>query len=168
MVRSGKNGKLAQRRVSERTRGRPAARGVQSLPTEPGPTTIRGAQAFLRRQAATACGWCGAPIPLKAKGRIPKWCSAACRQRAWEQSRAAASGRSAVQIVERHVDVVVKPSPPPPATPQHQDWLPLLLELAIQLDNGALYDRDLPALTKSVNHVLGVFARRRRRRPARR
>lgn len=108
------------------------------------------------------------PHPAKGEGANPEVVLRCLPARAWEQSRAAASGRSAVQIVERHVDVVVKPSAPPPATPQHQDWLPLLLELATQLDNGALYDRDLPALTKSVNHVLGVFARRRRRRPARR
>jgi len=46
-----------------------------------------------RRNAATVCGWCQGPIQIKAAGRIPKWCSPACRQRAWEQSRAAASGR---------------------------------------------------------------------------
>lgn len=131
-------------------------------PPAPMPTTARGAQAFLRRQAATVCGWCGGPIQQKAKGRIPKWCSASCRQRAWEQLRAAASGLAAVKVVERRVEVVAKqgPSLPPPGTPRHGDWAPVLTELAAQLDTGAIYDRDLPALTSALNDVLAAFARR--------
>jgi hypothetical protein len=61
--------------------------------------------ATTRRAAASTCGWCGGAIEIRARGRIPKWCSAACRQRAWEQSRAAASGRCAVEVVERVVRV---------------------------------------------------------------
>ena len=63
-----------------------------------------------RRAAATACGWCGGPITARARGPIPRWCSATCRHRAWEQTRAAASGRAAVQIVERRVQVSVRQS----------------------------------------------------------
>jgi hypothetical protein len=59
-----------------------------------------------RRTAATTCGWCGGPITPRSRGPIPKWCSATCRHRAWEQSRAATSGRTAVQVVERRVEVV--------------------------------------------------------------
>jgi Ca-activated chloride channel family protein len=40
---------------------------------------------------ALACGWCGEPVRLKARGRPPKWCSPRCRRRAWEQARAAAN-----------------------------------------------------------------------------
>lgn len=156
------------RKARERTRTQ-AARQLHLPPLpQAGPTTLREAQAFLRRQAATVCAWCGGPIEPKARGRIPKWCSASCRQRAWEQSRAAASGRSAVQLVERRVEIPVRhgpTTPPVPAAPRHQDWLPLLTELATQLDNGALYDRDLPTLTVALNRVLDAFARRR---PARR
>jgi len=65
-----------------------------------------------RRHAAAACGWCRAPIEIKATGGIPKWCSASCRQRAWEQSRAAASGCCAVEVVERRVEIPL-PAPPP-------------------------------------------------------
>ena len=113
-----------------------------------------------RRLAASTCGWCGGPIEYKARGRIPKWCSAACRQRAWEQTRAAASGLSAIQVVERRVEV---PAPPPAAVaahPRHGEWVGLLNGLAEQLDNGALYDRDLPELTGALNRVLEAFERR--------
>lgn len=68
-----------------------------------------------RRLAASTCEWCGGPIAVKATGRPPKWCSPSCRQRAWEQSRAAASGRSAVQVVERRVEVQI------PLAPGRQD-----------------------------------------------
>ena len=100
------------------------------------------------------CGWCGGPITVKATGRLPKWCSPSCRQRAWEQSRAAASGRSAVQIVERRVEV------PIPVAPRRQDWPRLLGDLARQLDDGRIYSRDLLSLSVPLNDVLEAFTRR--------
>ena len=114
-----------------------------------------------RRLAASTCGWCKGPIEYKARGRIPKWCSAACRQRAWEQSRAAASGRSAVQIVERWIEVPVPQPAPPTATfrPRHRQWVDVLDELAAQLDTGSIYDRDLPELTGALNRALDAFGR---------
>jgi len=114
-----------------------------------------------RRLAASTCGWCKGPIEYKARGRIPKWCSAACRQRAWEQSRAAASGRSAVQIVERRVEVPVQQPAPPTANfrPRHRQWVDVLDELAAQLDTGSIYDRDLPELTGALNRALEAFGR---------
>ena len=39
---------------------------------------------------------CRATVPVPSRGRVPKWCSASCRHRAWEQRRAAASGLSAI------------------------------------------------------------------------
>ena len=115
-----------------------------------------------RRLAATTCGWCDGPIELKARGRIPKWCSAACRQRAWEQSRAAESGRSAIQIVERRVEIPAKEPAHSTAKPRprHQQWVEVLDELAAQLDSGAIYDRDLPELTGALNRALEAFGRR--------
>src|SRR4051812_17094869 len=56
---------------------------------------------------ATTCGRCRGEITPQRRGPIPKWCSATCRHRAWEQNRAAVSGRSAVQVVERQVQVRV-------------------------------------------------------------
>ena len=58
-------------------------------------SALVAADPVTRRRAATTCGWCGVAIQPKARGRIPTWCSPACRQRAWEQARAVVSGRSA-------------------------------------------------------------------------
>ena len=110
-----------------------------------------------RRTAATTCGWCGGQITPRSRGPIPKWCSATCRHRAWEQSRAANSGRTAVQVVERRVEIRV------PLEPTRRDWPRLLGELAGQLDDGRVYDRDLPALGRALDPVLRSYRRRARR-----
>ena len=107
-----------------------------------------------RRTAATVCGWCGGPITPGSRGPIPKWCSATCRHRAWEQARAAASGLSAVKVVERCVEVQV------PLVPTRRDWPRLLGELTGQLSDGRVYDRDLPALARALQPVLETFRRR--------
>jgi len=107
-----------------------------------------------RRLAASTCGWCGGPITVKATGRLPKCCSASCRQRAWEQARAAASGLSAVRVDERRVEVAK------PATAGRRDWPRLLGELVRQLDDGRIYDRDLLALSVGLNAVHEAFGRR--------
>jgi hypothetical protein len=102
-----------------------------------------------RRIAATTCGWCGGPITARRRGPIPKWCSATCRHRAWEQSRAANSGRTAVEVVERRVETRV------PLEPTRRDWPRLLGELAGQMDDGRVYDRDLPALGRALTRSCG-------------
>ena len=107
-----------------------------------------------QRLAARTCGWCRGPITVKTTGRLPKWCSPSCRQRAWEQSRAAASGRSAVEIVERRVEI------PTPIAPKRQDWTRLLGELARQIEDGRIYDRDLLSLSVALNAVYQSFGRR--------
>jgi hypothetical protein len=90
----------------------------------------------------------------KERGRIPKWCSPACRQRAWEQARAAASGLAAVRVVERRVTVRK------PTTPTRRDWVPILHELARQIDDGRVYDRDLDQLATALAQVLEAYRRR--------
>ncbi len=105
-----------------------------------------------RREAAGVCAWCGGQMKVRPVGRIPKWCSASCRQRAWEQSRAAASGRAAVRVVERVVDSAVAP-------PKHGAWIDMLAELTRQLDTGQLYKRDLPALATALDQVLHAYRR---------
>ena len=107
-----------------------------------------------RRTAATACRWCGGSITPRSRGPIPKWCSATCRHRAWEQGRAAASGRSAVEVVERRVEIRV------PVPPTGRDWARLLGELLLQLDDGRVYDRDLGALSVALGSLLEAFRRR--------
>ena len=73
---------------------------------------------------------------------------------AWEQGRAAASGRSAVEVVERQVEI------PTPLTPTRRDWGPLLAELARQLEDGRIYERDLTALGAALGGVLEAYHRR--------
>ena len=125
-----------------------------------------------RRPGQTlACGWCGSPILLPARGRIPKWCSSSCRHRAWELTRAAASGRAAVQVVDRVVEVdrvvAVVQEVPVATVPQGAAWSAALAQLATQLDNGRVYDRDLPALVQALADVADALSRRpgSRRRP---
>jgi hypothetical protein len=100
------------------------------------------------------CGWCDGPITPRSRGPIPKWCSATCRHRAWEQARAAASGLSAVDVVERRVEVRV------PVAPTRRDWPRLLGELANQLNDGRVYDRDLPGLARQLEPLLEAYRRR--------
>jgi hypothetical protein len=117
-----------------------------------------------RRAAASTCGWCGGAIEIRARGRIPKWCSAACRQRAWEQSRAAASGRCAVEVVERVVEFPAAREP----TPRRDEWPGLLRELTAQLDTGSIYARDLPDLGAALNALIAAYGRRQNTRRLRR
>jgi hypothetical protein len=116
-------------------------------------TAENGSSSGGRRAAATTCGWCQRPITPRSRGPIPKWCSATCRHRAWEQSRAAASGRSAVEIVERVVTVAVPP-PPSASRPRQLTWADLLRELAFQVERGTVYDRHLPAIAAAVDDVM--------------
>jgi len=111
-----------------------------------------------------ACGWCGLPILLPARGRTPKWCSSSCRHRAWELTRAAASGLAAIQVVDRVVEVdrqvaVVK-EVPVATVPHGAAWPAALTQLATALDTGRVYDRDLPALAQALASVADALDRR--------
>jgi hypothetical protein len=88
------------------------------------------------------------------RGPIPKWCSATCRHRAWKQTRAAASGGSAVQVVEHRVEVAT-------AVPlTRRDWPWVLRDLTTHLDDGRVYDRDLAALSAELRSLLEAYRRR--------
>ena len=149
---SGSPGYRARRREREQKRRQQAQRAQSKQACSPAPDA--GADDRGRRTAATTCGWCGGPITPRSRGPIPKWCSATCRHRAWEQARAAASGRSAVQVVERLVEGRV------PAAPTRRDWARLLDELAHQLEDGRVYDRDLAGLSTALSTVLDAYSRR--------
>lgn len=103
-----------------------------------------------RRPSELACAWCGGVVRVKSAGRVPTWCSAGCRHRAWEQNRAAASGRCAVLVVERIVEV--EPAVGTVTTssmaviPRAAGWVEMIAALTKQLDTGRLYDRDLAAV----------------------
>jgi hypothetical protein len=163
MAGKGSSEYRARQRKRERRRRQQSQRPAVEQEPPPSATPIESAPgAGGRRKAATACGWCGGPITPRSRGPIPKWCSATCRHRAWEQGRAAASGRAAIQIVER---IVVTPAPQPVATrPRHADWIDVLRELGRQLDSGLVYDRDLPGVGGALEEALTAFQRRVRRR----
>lgn len=99
------------------------------------------------------CGWCGGSVVVKARGPVPKWCSAACRQRAWEASRAAASGKTAVQVVDR--DVLVVPGDGP-------GWVEHLNLLTRQLGQGpaVVADYDLDALAAALDAATEALSQR--------
>src|SRR4051812_23676915 len=96
------------------------------------------------------CGWCHERIHVAPTGRLPKWCSANCRHRAWEQRRAVDSGRRPVEVVDRTITVEVEKSVPVvervtvEALPRGRGWAKHLGELVTQIQAGRVYDRDLP------------------------
>jgi hypothetical protein len=116
------------------------------------------------RPVTLTCHWCNTPIEVKPRGRLPRWCGAQCRHRAWEQDRAAASGRSAVRFVDRVVTVEHKVEVAAETLPRGPGWTPALHTLAHQVDTGRVYDRDLPALTDA--YLAVGDALRRRSHPA--
>jgi hypothetical protein len=59
-----------------------------------------------------------------------------------------------VDVVERRVEVRVR------IAPTRQDWARLLGELARQLDDGRVYDRDLPGLARQLEPLLETYRRR--------
>ncbi|MCF6746145.1 hypothetical protein E9529_18080 [Blastococcus sp. KM273128] len=59
-----------------------------------------------------------------------------------------------MELVERRVEVLV------PLAPTRRDWPGLLGELAGQLNDGRVYDRDLPALARALQPLLESYRRR--------
>ncbi|WP_232806748.1 hypothetical protein [Geodermatophilus chilensis] len=47
-----------------------------------------------------------------------------------------------------------------PLEPTRRDWAKLLGELAGQLNDGRVYDRDLPGLARALEPVLRAYRRR--------
>lgn len=149
------------RRSSKRMRDATARRKQIESPPRHRAADARAASQRQAGQSAAGtdrgmvtCGWCSANVPVPSRGRVPKWCSASCRHRAWEQRRAAASGLSALEVVDRPVEVVrtatkikrVVVDGRPIATPRTvEEWARLLEELASRLDRGTIYDRQLPS-----------------------
>jgi hypothetical protein len=114
-----------------------------------------------RRPMELACAWCDGVITVKPAGRIPTWCSAGCRHRAWEQNRAALSGRSAVTVVERVVEIERPVAAPATGqAPRGAGWVSLVEALTKQLDTGRLYDRDLAVLAAAVTELNVALNRR--------
>jgi cytochrome c553 len=131
----------------------------QQQPPLGGATAEDSASAGPRRAAATTCGWCHGAITPRSRGPIPKWCSATCRHRSWEQVRAAASGRSAVEVVER---VVTVPATPPASAPRPRQltWVDLLRQLSAHVEQGRVYDGHLAAIAAALDDVMLAVHRR--------
>lgn len=115
------------------------------------------------------CGWCRRSVPVPARGRVPKWCSPTCRHRAWEHAQAAASGRAAVEVIQRQIETIktvtvvqhhrveVPVSVRPNSVPA---FVEILDDLTQRLDAGRVYDRDLPALTPAIADLVQALDRR--------
>ena len=117
------------------------------------------------------CGWCGGPVIVQVRGRMPKWCSSTCRTRASERRRAAADGLAAVKVVERDIEriktvtvvqhhtrqVEVEAVRWPSAT---SDWVTAIRDLTRRVETGRVYDRDLEDLAGAVNELVGAMVRR--------
>jgi hypothetical protein len=117
-----------------------------------------------QRPHTITCPWCDTTIVVKARGRTPKWCSDTCRHRAWEQQRAAESGRSAVQIVERPV-VIQHTTRIPAANPAREvEWADTLAQLTRLVDSGRVYDRDLRPIAEAAVALNNSLERRLQRR----
>jgi hypothetical protein len=133
-------------------------------PVAPRPSQRAAEKRTRRPGQALACGWCGGPISLAVTGRTPKWCSDSCRHRAWETSRAAATGAVAVKVVDRIIEVPVPVTAietvEVPALPKGAGWAGALHELARQIGTGKVYDRDLPALASALEVVITALNRR--------
>jgi len=97
------------------------------------------------------CLWCGSSVAVKARGPLPKFCSATCRHRAWEQARAARDGRVAVVAVDRLVATYPKDA---------RGWGEHLERLAEDVRRGQL---DEGELTAALDLVYAAVARRQRR-----
>ena len=145
----------ARQRERERRRREQIERAATRQPPPDSATAEDSGREGARRAAAVTCGWCHGAISPRSRGPIPKWCSATCRHRAWERARAAASGRSAVEFVER---VVTIPAP----RPRQLAWVDVLRELADQIEQGTVYDRRLPAIAAAVDDVVRAVHRRGR------
>lgn len=117
------------------------------------------------------CAWCGGPVIVQVRGRMPKWCSSTCRTRATERRRAAADGLAAVKVVERDIEriktvtvvqhhtrqVEVEAVRWPSAT---SDWVTAIRDLTRRVETGRVYDRDLEDLAGAVNELVGAMVRR--------
>ena len=87
---------------------------------------------------------------------------------AWEQRRAAASGRAAVEVVDRPVEVVrtitkvqrVIVEAPIAVAPQTvYEGSDLLAAPTDRLNRGRIHDRDVPALRPAVAALVDAFNR---------
>ena len=153
MARGSSASYRARRLERERERRRQQERATGSPPPRVSSTNAPG-ETTTARAVTVPCAWCGRHITPGARGPLPKWCSAPRRHRAWEQARAAARGYSAVEVLERRIEIPVA------LMPTRRDRPRVLAELAAQLEDGRLYDRDLAALATAMAAAVAALRRR--------
>jgi hypothetical protein len=106
------------------------------------------------RPDTVPCAGCGTDVPFARRGPLPKWCGQTCRQRGWEQRRAAAElAETGVAIAVREVVQV-----PVPLRPERSEWVGELAELtrqiaALELPDGCLHPV-YEALTVAINQLV--------------
>lgn len=118
-----------------------------------------------RRPGQTVeCGWCGRAVDVPARGRVPSWCSSACRHRAWEARRANREHALDVKVVTHTIEVekrvIQTVEVSVPLEPRRaEDWAAMLELFASRLAQGRIYRRDLPALEPAVRRLVQVWNR---------
>ena len=118
-----------------------------------------------RRPGQTVeCGWCGRAVDVPARGRVPLWCSSACRHRAWEARRAKREQSPDIRVVTRTIEVeksvVRRVEVRVPEEPRSaEDWAAMLELLATRLAQGRIYRRDLPTMQPAVKRLAEVWLR---------
>lgn len=132
------------------------------------PTVKREVQGRRIPGQTVRCGWCDAQVQVPSRGRVPKWCSPRCRHRAWEQKRAAESGRSAVEVVQQPVAHAVTRIeerevrvPDPNAPRSAPQWRELLRKLDWALSSRRFDEADLDLLEPAIVQAFAALRRRR-------
>lgn len=122
-----------------------------------------------------ACGWCVASVTVPARGAGAEIVLGhVSASGPGEQARAAASGRSAIQVVDRTIETVTTvtvvqhhtaqvPIPSRPASVPEFDEV--LADLTRRVDSGRVYDRDLPVLIGAARDLVEALSRREEGRP---
>ena len=133
----------------------PSGGGAPAAPRKPGQKVV--------------CGWCQAEVSVPARGRVPKWCSSSCRHRAWEQRRAADAGLSAVEVVDRVIEVVRvekvveerRVQVPVSQTPRSaREWVEVLNRLEWALQSNRMDPYDLAQIEPPLARVVAAYRAR--------
>src|SRR5439155_13040763 len=109
------------------------------------------------RLISTTCARCGGPIAYPGKGKWPRYCGRTCRQRAYEERRAAALvGAAGDGVPAAPVRQVLERVTAPRHPSTVPGWVAALGELAAQVRAGRLTDD--PYRRDELRHALAAVA----------